>query len=130
MFTTELIQEIISKEEEDMLIFAEEFDEFENADGFMNCIESDEDVDCITDHVEEEEIDPPANFLDQLILSFGDEQQKQQRQHENEDQPLSIAEKLRKKIAGMVKKRGTCRRHKLTSRTMRTPCSLKHYTGT
>jgi hypothetical protein len=38
--------------------------------------------------------------LDRLILSFGDEQQKQ---HENEDQPLSIAEKLRKKIAGMVK---------------------------
>ena len=41
--------------------------------------------------------------MDQLILSFGDEQQRQQRQHESEDQPLSIAEKLRKKIAGMVK---------------------------
>ena len=58
MFTNELIQEIISKEEEIMLIFAEEFDEFEDADGFMNCVESDEDVDSITDHVEEEEIDP------------------------------------------------------------------------
>ena len=49
-FAVELMQEMIDKEEDDMLIFMEE--------------EFDEGVETVTNHVEEEEIDPPMNFLD------------------------------------------------------------------
>ena len=62
--------------------------------------EFDEGVETVTNHVEEEEIDPPMNFLDQYILSFGDEQKQED---ESEDRPLSLAERLRKKISSMVK---------------------------
>ena len=47
-FTVELVQDIISKEEDDMLIFMEEFDED------------------ATDHVEEEEIESPMNFFSSI----------------------------------------------------------------
>ena len=85
-FTVSLMQEIISKEENDMFIFMEEVDED------------------VTDHVEEEENRPPMNLSDesyelwdQLILSFGNEQK------ESEDEPLSLAERLRKKLSNMTK---------------------------
>ena len=90
-FTVSLMQEIISQEENDMLIFMDQFDED------------------VTNHVEEEENRPSMNFADlvendesydlwdRLILSFGDEQK------ESEDEPLSLAERLRKKLSNMTK---------------------------
>ena len=44
--------------------------------------------------------DHDMNFLDRYILSFGDEQKQE---YESEDRPLSLAERLRKKISSMVK---------------------------